>query len=395
MFDRPSFQSYYLSIDRLVADELRKSTPQYLVQVDPDEYLAHLVSELSWQELTWDESAMTMEPFVGRKTINDYGRMIEVERPGVRLRIPFSPHLQRREFLELLPSSLRLSGEPQWTFQGNMLVLETGAAKDSIERTLDEVRFWIGGRNASVRQGNESLKQQVAAIWKRRREELEKQFGDLRALTERVKIPLHQDQGAPKPFVVQPAKPRIERPVLKPGQPEPELDRNNVEGIVGFIETYSRQLEVTPVVYSKLGEEELRDLVLSMLNVNYPGTSGETFSKYGKTDLFLRPGGGGSLIVECKRWHGAKQYREALEQLFGYLTWRHGFGVLLTFCTNKDMTASVAAAKDAVNSHESTAPGSVIGTGSRFRSRHVHPQDRAKDVEVFHLFIDLSVSTRA
>ncbi len=123
MFDRPSFQSYYLSIDRLVADELKKSTPQYLVQVDSAEYLAHLISALSWQELKWDEGAMTMEPFVGRKTINDYGRSIEVERQGVRLRIPFEPHPQRRDFLHLIPSSLRLSGEPPWNFQGDLLVI--------------------------------------------------------------------------------------------------------------------------------------------------------------------------------------------------------------------------------------------------------------------------------
>lgn len=393
MFDRPSFQSYYLSVDHLVADELKKSTPQYLVQIDPEEYLSHLVSELSWQELTWDESAMTMEPFVGRRKINDYWRMIEVEQPGVRLRVPFAPHPQRREFLDLLPSSLRMPGEPQWNFQGNTLVMETGADKTAIDRALDEVRFWIGGRNANVRAGNETLGRQVASIWKRKREELEKQFGDLRALTERVKIPLFQDQSAPKPIFVQPSKLGVERPVLRPGQPEPELDLRSVEGIVGFIEMYSRQLEVTPVVYSKLGEEELRDLVLSMLNVNYP-TTGETFSKHGKTDLFLRPGGGGSLIVECKRWRGAKQYREALEQLFGYLTWRHGFGVLLTFCTNKDMTASVAAAKEVVRAHETTVGGSVAGTSSRFKSRHVHPQDRDKDVEVFHLFVDLSVGAR-
>jgi hypothetical protein len=129
--------------------------------------------------------------------------------------------------------------------------------------------------------------------------------------------------------------------------------------------------------------------------VNYPGSSGETFSKQGKTDLFLRAGGGGSLVVECKLWAGAKRYSDSLDQLFRYLTWRHGFGVLLTFSTNKDMTACIAAAKSCVESHPSTVNGSVGGASSRFASRHIHPQDREKDVEVFHFFVDLGLPPRA
>jgi hypothetical protein len=179
--------------------------------------------------------------------------------------------------------------------------------------------------------------------------------------------------------------------VIRAGDTEPVLDRDSVLEIVKFIEVYSRQLEVTPRVYSSLKEEDLRDLVLSLLNVNYPGSSGETFSKRGKTDLLLRIGEG-SLVGECKRWKGAKQYASSLDQLFGYLTWRHSYGVLLTFSTNKDMSACIQSGKDAIAEHETTVAGSVTGgSDSRFASRHLHPQDRAKQVEVFHLFADLSV----
>jgi hypothetical protein len=194
---------------------------------------------------------------------------------------------------------------------------------------------------------------------------------------------------------VQKKKAPTQKPAIKPGKPEPELDHNSVLEIVDFIETYSRQLEVTPGVYSRLREEELRDLVLSLLNVNYPGSTGETFSKQGKTDLFLRAGGGGSLIVECKRWSGPKKYAEALDQLFRYLTWRHGYGVLLTFSTMRDMGACINAARGLIGQHESTVVGSVTGSSSRFSSRHIHPQDHAKQVEVFHLFADLAASPRA
>ena len=395
MFGGPSFQTYYLSVDRLVADCFRKESPDYLLRVDFDEYLAHLIAELSWQEMTWDEGGMTMETYTKKERVNDYGRAIEVDHPQVRLRIPFQPHPQRRDFLRLMPSSFRTSGEPEWQFVGDTLVIETGADPKAIERAIDEIRYWFGTRNADVRAGNEQLKQGVAAIWKRKREELERAHGTLQALVEQVKIPLHQDPQAPKPIVVARPVPAASRPALKPGRAEPELDRKQVVEMVSFLEAYSRQLEVSPAVYSRLEEEDLRDLVLGMLNVNYPGSSGETFSKQGKTDLFLKAGGGGSLIVECKRWRGAKTYSEALDQLFGYLTWRHSFGVLLTFSTNKDMTACIVAAKTRVQAHSSTVSGSVNGESSHFVSRHVHPQDREKDVEVFHFFVDLGVTPPA
>lgn len=395
MFNSPTFQSYYLQVDRAVRDQLAKEKPEYLLQVDFEEFLTHLVEKYSWEEFELDEGGMTMEPFIGRARINDFGEIREVDRPRVRLRIPVSPHSQRREFLELKPSTQRGSGEPAWTFQGNTLILECEGSEEAIKRSLDEARFWIGGRNNDVRSGNARLRQQIEPILRLKRQELQAHNGALKELTDRVKIPLHQSASAPKPVQIHKATALSPRPALMPGTPEPELDRRSVLEIVDFVETYSRQLEVTPGVYSKLEEEELRDLVLSMLNVNYPGSTGETFSKQGKTDLFLRDrGGGGSLIVECKRWGGAKKHGEALGQLFGYLTWRHSFGVLLTFSTNRNMSACIEAAREVVARHSSTVPSSVNGASSRFSSRHLHPQDRAKEVEVFHLFADLAVPSR-
>lgn len=391
MFNSPTFQDYYLRVPKMVSERLQKESPEYLVQVDFQQFLEHLVDEYMWDVLEWDESGLTIDPFVGKQRITDYGEVVEVDRPCVRLRLPFQPHPQRERFLELMPSSQRSSGEPDWRFEGNTLVFEAGADEQAIQRALDGVRFWIGGRNTDVRNGNAMLRQAIEPIWKRKREELEKHFGTLKALTERLKIPLHQDPQAPKPVVV--TKPRAVRtkPTLPPAIAEPQLERASVLEIVGFVETYARQLEVTPGVYSKLDEEQLRDLVLSMLNVNYPGSSGETFSKQGKTDLFLRAEGGGSLIVECKRWSGPKHYGDSLDQLFRYLTWRHSYGVLLTFCTNRDMTACIIASTKVVEGHTTTVGGSVRRVSSHFSSRHVHPQDRAKEVELFHLFVDLSV----
>ena len=171
------------------------------------------------------------------------------------------------------------------------------------------------------------------------------------------------------------------------------MRREDAVGLVDFIEQYSRQFEVTPKTYSRLDEEEIRDLIIGMMNTNYRGAAtAETFNKLGKTDIRLRVDPGNVLICECKYWNGPKAYAEAIEQLFGYLTWRESYGVLIAFCTRKDMTAAIAQAKKAIEMHGSYTNDSFATLSeSRFSTRHKHPQDSAKSVEIFHLFFDLSV----
>ena len=163
--------------------------------------------------------------------------------------------------------------------------------------------------------------------------------------------------------------------------------------LVDFIDQYARQFEISPRTYAKMDEEELRDLIVGMMNANYPGsTTAETFSKLGKTDIRLRVDEGNALVSECKVWKGSAGYVEALDQLFGYLTWRQNYGVLIIFSRRKEMTAVVDEAKKAARNHASFTPANLAEQGtSRFSTRHRHPQDQRKNVEVFNIFIDLSI----
>ena len=130
-----------------------------------------------------------------------------------------------------------------------------------------------------------------------------------------------------------------------------------------------------------------------MMNANYPGsTTGETFNKLGKTDISLRVDAGHVLICECKFWSGAKAYGEAIDQLFNYLTWRENYAVLLHFCKLKDMTTAISEAQRAITEQASYATGSLHSSSeARFTSRHSHPQDAGKLIEISHILIDLSV----
>ena len=193
--------------------------------------------------------------------------------------------------------------------------------------------------------------------------------------------------------------PRVLRTILeRPKAPlataklEPVLNRDDVVSLVDFIDQYTRQFEVSPKTYEKMDEEELRDLLVGMMNANYPGsTTGETFNRLGKTDISLRVDSGHVLICECKFWSGASGYAKALEQLFSYLTWRQNYGVLIHFSKLRDATKAITEAKRAISEHQSFTKDSLSSPSeARFASRHTHPQDPDKSLEIYHLFVDLS-----
>lgn len=399
MWIGPTFQSYYQQIDRIVRESLDKEDSEYLLQVDFGEYLNFLVGEAKWEPLSWDESQMTVEPFSIKKERRDefrHGRTYQVEEQRMRLRIPISPHSRRSEYFKFGPSTTWAGqAEPEWKFEDDILIHEVEATEQGVQKGIEAVRFWLGNRNNDIEVGNKQLQDRIRPVWEAKRKRLEEKQSTTDTLLQKLNIPLHQDPNAKiKPIEIKPRQLHtvMEKPKAT-GKAESTLNRSDVVSLVDFIEQYTQQFEIAPRTYQKMDEEELRDLLVGMMNANYPGsTTGETFSKLGKTDISLRVDSGHVLICECKFWSGAKAYKDAVEQLFNYLTWRQNYGVLLHFCKLKDMTAAVSEGKRAVTEHSSFTAGTLQGQPeTRFTSRHAHPQDANKSVEIFHLFVDLSV----
>ena len=393
----PTFQMYYLEIERRTWAVVNQERPDYLLQVGFDEYLEYLVAEASWKRLDWHEDQMTIEPISVKRRLPDRygGHAREVDTQLIRIRIPTSPHPRRDEYLRYGPSKTRGS-QPAWRFEGDVLVLEVEATEQAVQGAVEDVRFWLGNRNEEIEAGNAKLRDRIHAVWEMKRRQVEEQRGAMQVLIEKLNIPLHQDPSAKaKPVEIKPRHLRtvMEKPRELGARTEPALDREEVASLVDFIEQYLRQFEVAPETYSAMDEEKLRNLLVGMMNANYPGsTTAETFSKLGKTDISLRIDSGHVLVCECKFWSGAKAYGDALNQLFGYLTWRQNYGVLIGFCRLKDMSKAVFGAKKATSEHSAFAQGALHERSeTRFISRHVHPQDTSKLVEIHHLFVDLTI----
>lgn len=158
---------------------------------------------------------------------------------------------------------------------------------------------------------------------------------DYLQMRERLELPLKLNPNAPntKPILLKKVKKTF--PSKKRQDMEYEISDSDYTNIKNIISLSCISMEKCARTFTKLFEEELRDVILSNLNTHYLGTaSGETFSKTGKTDIYIPFENKAAYIAECKIWHGETKFLEAIDQLCGYTTWRDTKTSLIIF--NKD-----------------------------------------------------------
>jgi hypothetical protein len=171
-------------------------------------------------------------------------------------------------------------------------------------------------------------------------------------------VPLHRDQGVAKTYRVQPVTRRRITPTrqVRPQQPfapEPAITAEDFAHIIGDIVAHTRMFERLSVTYADQHEERLRDQILAALHSIYGAATGETFSKRGKSDIYLPWDGGAVFLAECKWWTGPKNFAQHdLPQLLDrYITWRDTHAAVVLFIRNKDATAVIAEAENIVRAH--------------------------------------------
>jgi HEAT repeat protein len=157
------------------------------------------------------------------------------------------------------------------------------------------------------------------------------------------------------------------------------LEISDYENALKIISNMALTMERSPDTFKKLGEEEIRDHLLASLNAQYNGqATGETFNKKGKTDLLLRINNQNVLIVECKFWSGPKNFKEVLDQLLGYATWRDSQLAIVMFSRNKDFTQVLKQIPTSIREHPSFIrdEGSRSETYFRYCIRYPDDDDR-------------------
>lgn len=229
---------------------------------------------------------------------------------------------------------------------------------------VGDLNVALAGQTGILTRFNGELEQFAAACIEHRKARVLEQ----RERLDKVGIPVRRRTDAPRVF----RAPGVERrpaPVAParrdPGVPEPlepVLVAEFYEHILSVVMAMARGMERQPGDYASWQEEQLRDVLLVILNTHYQGTAtGETFQKSGKTDLLVRVEDRNVFVGECKWWSGEQAFAgarkgsepSALDQLLSYSTWRDAKLALVVFVGRKDMTQVVGRARTTLEAHTS------------------------------------------
>lgn len=185
-------------------------------------------------------------------------------------------------------------------------------------------------------------------------------------------------------------------PVLRPPvtiqkySPEPALSEEDYQHILGVLRGMSLVIERNPASFAKLEEEAIRDHFLIQLNGHYEGcATGETFNGIGKTDILIRVADRNVFIGECKFWHGQKLFLEALDQLFGYLTWRDCKCALLIFNRKQDSSGIIAKMHEAITARPEHRRTVMHSDSSESRYIFVKQSDPGREIMVTTMLFDV------
>ena len=213
-----------------------------------------------------------------------------------------------------------------------------------VEQALGRMRQTIKFKNDAIKSENSNLLTVIDRTIRDRLSKISENKEKLSALTTKISIPLKKKPGVRAQAIKLSEKPILRRIKPKPSLPEElVLDESRVKDIITFLDGHAKSFENAPSAVKSLGEENLRDLLLGNLNSVFQGdATGETFSKKGKTDIYLKISKGNILICECKIWGGKALYEKTINQLRGYLTWRHNHGIIITFVRLKGFSPHIS-----------------------------------------------------
>lgn len=161
---------------------------------------------------------------------------------------------------------------------------------------------------------------------------------------------------------------------------DPKLSEHDYDHIINVMENMASVMELSPSVFKRMKEEDLRWHFLVQLNGHYEGdATGETFNYEGKTDILVKYRGKNIFIGECKYWGGEKKVIETMDQILGYCSWRDTRAAIIFFNRNKNFTKIVNSIENIVVNHSGYKHGTfeqIKETVYRFKIKHKDDPDR-------------------
>lgn len=207
--------------------------------------------------------------------------------------------------------------------------------------------------NPEVERFNAQLRSNITAQFHKRKNECLSENTFFRAINVRpadvpykVSVPTVQKKQIPQPRVKN-----------RKYETYPSMADEMYVDILKTLYSAGQAMERKPSTYMNKGEEALRDLFIFRLEDRYDSATvtGETFNFGGKTDICLKDSATNAnlFIAECKIWHGAKAFSEAIDQLFDrYLTVRDSKVALMFFVAGNEFNSVLSTIKQEAPKHK-------------------------------------------
>lgn len=185
-------------------------------------------------------------------------------------------------------------------------------------------------------------------------------------------------------------KRKFERQSKPIKQDRKSKETNQFNKICESLELFTISMQRQPKQYQDLNEENIRDRILTPLNVIFKGRGhAESKNCQGKTDILVRTKDGlNEHIFELKVWEGIHSLIEAIDQLLGYLSWHNNYCGIIIFCYNKNYTSVLQEAqkylKEKYNFYIQEQ-----NVANEFRFRMTHKTDVGKSIQTYLTFVNL------
>ena len=380
---------------RKIADTIAQEKDEYITSVNEAAYVASVESQFLVDELqffperahiAWEgDRAVSFDSrFGGKATRNVHHVTFAVPWSGPEWLL----HCQPNQFSTCQPGPEVTRTELRWTFSTENRTPEE--IKRQFDSEVNLVGRYVGWVNEMVKHWNEHLRQVVEPSILQRKERLQKGA----ALAASFGLPVRSRSPAQQPLPVPVTRKRIvmvkPHAAVTPAERARILDEAVYEEILANLRNMNLVIERNPSAFAGMDEETLRWHFLVQLNNNFEiGATGETFSKKGKTDIYLPADGRAAFIAECKFWTGPSSFSPIIDQLLGYLTWRDTKTSILLFVRNKDFSSVVGQIVSLTQNH----PNHVRFLGEKhpaefrflFRSRDASNEFLTVAIMCFHL----------
>ena len=283
----------------------------------------------------------------------------------------------------LRPSTFTLN-PPRGYVKNNTIVVGCCIPLDVLERERDgaaqEMKKTLGRIEDALRQIEADTDRWESQLHDLLRKEIETRRNNCLAMQETSRllgVPTEDDSAGTATYTVpiprrQPRKSATPPRTREPSNAEPRISDEDFASIMADIQSTLASFERLPQGRVDAPEERLRDEIIAGLQHQGPAT-GESYSKRGKSDIYLPHAGNAVFLAECKWWRGKKAFAEqALPQLLDrYVIWRDTHAAMILFIRNKSATAVINDAVDAIRSHPRfVSELESIGDVRTFRLHH-------------------------